>query len=101
MDNKLECRRRLHAITGKHIECIAASGLHFVAACIDGDLFTNDEKIGAYIHVRDFIGDVMKYTARRDLEQLDLVELDMALRMLRNMLDERGIVRGDDDRQGL
>src|ERR1700733_3376580 len=97
MTQQTEDRRRVPTFSAGQIEIIAASTMQFAAVLIDDDLLSNDQKIGAYIHTRDTINDLMAYVAKHDLEQPDLYELAQGLTMLRNMLAERGLVRRDDD----
>jgi hypothetical protein len=93
--------RRLPAIPGNEVERLAAGIGRFAAGIIDSDAFSDDEKVAAYMHAAHMISDITKYTCRNYLEQPDVVELHAAMAMLRNMLAERGLVRRDDDREGL
>jgi hypothetical protein len=92
---------RLPAIPGNELERMATGCLQTTATIIDSNLFNGSEKIAAYIHCRDTIGDVQRYAARHFLEAPDLVELHATLALLRSMLHERGLVRDDRDAEGL
>jgi hypothetical protein len=96
-------QERLPAIPGKELERVAAGCAQLTATIIeDADhLFTKNERIAAYIHCRDTVADLMKYVARTDAAEPDLVELHASLGLLRAMLHEHGLVRADDDYRGL
>jgi hypothetical protein len=99
MNGQIDTQRPgMPQIPGREVEMIATGITQLAATIIDecDGKFSSEEKLGAYIHARDIIGDVMRYTARYDHEKPDLISLDQCLDMLRRMLIGAGIVKSDD-----